>query len=54
MRWLDLAVIGLYLVAMPVLGLLLSGRQRSAQDYFVGSRELPWWAVCFSVVATET
>ncbi|MGW1676743.1 sodium:solute symporter [Saccharopolyspora sp. NPDC002376] len=54
MRWLDLAVIGVYLVAMPVLGLLLSGRQRSAQDYFVGSRELPWWAVCFSVVATET
>ncbi|KAA5832583.1 sodium:solute symporter [Saccharopolyspora hirsuta] len=54
MRSLDLAVIGLYLVAMPVLGLLLGGRQRSSHDYFVGSRQLPWWAVCFSVVATET
>ncbi|GAA4619490.1 sodium:solute symporter [Saccharopolyspora hordei] len=54
MRSLDLAVIGLYLVAMPVLGLLLSGRQKSSEDYFVGSRQLPWWAVCFSVVATET
>ncbi|MDA3643485.1 sodium:solute symporter [Saccharopolyspora indica] len=54
MRSLDLAVIGLYLVAMPVLGLLLGGRQKSSQDYFVGSRQLPWWAVCFSVVATET
>ena len=54
MRALDLVVIGLFLVAMPLLGLLLSGRQRSSQDYFVGSRQLPWWAVCFSVVATET
>ena len=54
MRSVDLVVIALYLVAMPVLGVVLSGRQRSAQDYFVGSRQLPWWAVCFSVVATET
>lgn len=54
MRTVDLVVIGLYLVAMPALGLLLSGKQRSSQDYFVGSRRLPWWAVCFSVVATET
>jgi SSS family transporter len=54
MRSLDLVVIGLYLVAMPVIGVLLSGRQNSSQDYFVGNRQLPWWAVCFSVVATET
>ncbi|KEI42988.1 sodium:solute symporter [Saccharopolyspora rectivirgula] len=54
MRSLDLVVIGLYLVAMPALGMLLSGRQRTSKDYFVGSRQLPWWAVCFSVVATET
>lgn len=54
MRTADLVVIGLYLVAMPLLGLLLSGRQRSSRDYFVGSGRLPWWAVCFSVVATET
>ncbi|MEU6130396.1 sodium:solute symporter [Saccharopolyspora sp. NPDC047091] len=54
MRSIDLIVIGLYLVAMPLLGLLLSGKQRSSQEYFVGSRTLPWWAVCFSVVATET
>ena len=54
MRTVDLVVIGVYLVAMPALGLLLSGRQRSAKDYFVGGSGLPWWAVCFSVVATET
>ncbi|GGM40012.1 sodium:solute symporter [Longimycelium tulufanense] len=54
MRSLDAVIIVLYLLAMPALGLLLSGRQRSSTDYFLGNRSLPWWAVCFSVVATET
>lgn len=54
MRSIDLIVIGVFLVAMPLVGILLSGRQRTSQDYFIGGRDLPWWAVCFSVVATET
>ncbi len=54
MRLLDLLVILVYLVAIAAVGLRLSGRQASATAYFVGERDLPWWAVCFSVVATET
>ncbi len=54
MRLLDLAVILAYLVAIAAIGLRLSGRQQSAAAYFVGERDLPWWAVCFSIVATET
>ncbi|WP_019811274.1 sodium:solute symporter [Saccharomonospora halophila] len=54
MRALDLAIIAVFLVGTPVLGIALSGRQRSSADYFVGSRRVPWWAVTFSVVATET
>ena len=54
MRLLDLAVILVYLVAIATVGLRLSGRQDSATAYFVGERDLPWWAVCFSIVATET
>ena len=50
----DLVIIVLYLLAMPVIGLLLRGKQRTGADYFVGGRNLPWWAVCLSVVATET
>lgn len=50
----DLTVIVLYLVATAWLGLKLSGRQRGLKDYFLGGRNLPWWAVCLSVVATET
>lgn len=54
MRWLDLLVIAIYLVVIATIGLRLSGRQRSASDYFVGEHDLPWWTVCFSIVATET
>lgn len=54
MRLLDLLVILAYLVAIAAVGLRLSGRQASATAYFVGERDLPWWAVCFSIVATET
>lgn len=54
MRPVDIAIIVTYLLAMPVVGIALSRRQRSSSDYFVGERSLPWGAVCFSVVATET
>jgi len=53
-RGLDVAVIVAYFAAVIVFGLLLAGRQRDATDYFLGHRGLPWWAVMFSVVATET
>ncbi len=54
MRQLDLVVIVLYLVVIAFVGLRLSGKQKSAKDYFVGEGRLPWWTVSFSVVATET
>jgi len=54
MRPLDIAVIVAYFIAVIVFGLLLAGRQRDAADYFLGHRGLPWWALMFSVVATET
>lgn len=51
---LDYLVLAGYLIGVAVLGIRMSGRQGSASDYFLGGRDLPWWAVCFSVVATET
>ncbi len=51
---LDAAVIAIYLVGVVALGLWAGGRQRSATDYFLGGRDLPWWAVTGSIVATET
>lgn len=54
LTWFDLIVIAIYLAAVLLFGLTISGKQTSTRDYFLGSRDLPWWAVCFSIVATET
>src|SRR5690349_23469893 len=54
LRALDVAVIAAYCAAVVVFGLVLSGRQRDATDYFLGHRGLPWWAIMLSIVATET
>ncbi|MFI9505323.1 sodium:solute symporter [Nocardia sp. NPDC052566] len=54
MNALNLAVIVAYLVIVAWVGLRLSGKQKSSTDYFVGEGRMPWWTVCFSVVATET
>ena len=51
---LDYSVIAIYLLGVAALGIKMGGRQQSTTDYFLGGRNLPWWAVCFSVVATET
>lgn len=50
---LDWAVFGGFLVLATVLGERLAGRQRGLRDFFLGGRNLPWWAVAGSIVATE-
>lgn len=51
---LDYAIIIIYLVAIAVLGKLSGGKQKSVKDYFIGSQQIPWWAISFSIVAAET
>ena len=50
----DLFVIVAYFVATLGIGLWSTRRQSTAGDYFLGARDLPAWAVLFSIVATET
>ena len=51
---LDLTVLIVYMAAVTLWGAWLGRGAKGATDYFLGSRELPWWAVLLSVVATET
>jgi SSS family transporter len=51
---LDFAIVIGYLVFVSVLGAVLGRQQKDASDYFLADRAIPWWAACFSVVATET
>ncbi|HVT38854.1 MAG TPA: sodium:solute symporter [Gemmatimonadaceae bacterium] len=50
----DLIVLVAYLAGTTSLGLWLGRNQKNARDYFVANRSLPWWAVMFSIVASET
>ncbi len=54
MEALDYGIIGLYLCLIIWLGSSFAKRQTTASEYFLISRTVPWWAVCFTVVATET
>src|SRR5437899_11598377 len=51
---LDFVVIVAYLIGVTLLGVYVGRRQRDAKDYFVADRAIPWWAVMFSIVASET
>src|SRR5258707_314118 len=51
---LDLAIVLLYLLAVTALGIYFRRSQRDVRDYFLGGRTAPWWAIAFSIVATET
>lgn len=49
----DWLVIAAYFVLAAGIGLVFAGRGgRSLSDYFVGGRQLPWWLVGTSMVAT--
>jgi SSS family transporter len=52
--WVDYAVIGLYLAAITAFGAHFARFQQTRRDYFLTGRTVPWWGVCFTVVATET
>ncbi len=50
----DYAIVIVYLLGVTGAGILISGRQRTSRDYFLGGKQLPWWMVGFSIVAGET
>jgi len=54
MQTLDLIIIFGYLIGVTLFGIWFSGRQETTEDYFVGDRSVPWWAIAASIVATET
>jgi SSS family solute:Na+ symporter len=51
---LDAVVLVLYLAGTTALGLYVGRRQRDSNDYFIADHAIPWWAVMFSIVASET
>ena len=50
----DWVVIIAYLGAITGLGVWFGKDQRNTRDYFLGSRNIPWWGIGVSIVAAET
>lgn len=43
-----------YMAGVTALGMRFRGAQHGVKDYFLGGKKTPWWALAFSIVATET
>ena len=52
-RPLDLVVIIVYLLGMACVGVWFSKRNKSTEEYFVGSRSFPGWAIGLSMLGTS-
>jgi len=50
----DIVVIIGYLILCVIIGLKMGGKPTDANTYFTSRGTVPWWAVSFSIVATET
>src|SRR3984957_13808501 len=50
----DLGIVIAYLLGVTALGIYFRRGSQDAKDYFLGGRTAPWWALAFSIVATET
>jgi len=51
---LDITLIVVYVISVTAWGTWLGRRQKDSKDYFLADHAMPWWAVCFSIIATET
>jgi SSS family transporter len=54
MRYIDLAIILVYLAAITWFGARFRSGQKNLRDYFLGGRTAPWWAISLSIVSAET
>src|SRR5882757_5956127 len=50
----DWAIISLYLLGIIALGIWFGKDQHNTRDYFLGSKNIPWWGIGLSIVAAET
>jgi len=50
----DCAVLLLYFFIIIFIGLRMGRRERNLEDFALGARQIPWWAVLASIIAAET
>ena len=50
----DAAIIAAYMLGVVLFGIWMGRGQRDVTGYLLGGRNLPWWGLLLSIVATET
>ena len=50
----DSAVLLLYFFVIIFIGLRMGRKERDLEDFALGRRQIPWWAVFASIIAAET
>ncbi|MBS1492325.1 MAG: sodium:solute symporter [Bacteroidetes bacterium] len=51
---LDYAIVIIYLIGSIAFGIFKAGKIKNTKDYFLGGKNMSWWSVGFSIVASET
>ena len=52
MVFLDWCIVVCYMALVIILGVVAGRQEKSTDDYFLGGRAMPWWAVTLSIYAT--
>src|ERR1700752_224618 len=50
----DTGVLFLYFIVIISIGLRMGRKERDLEDFALGGRQIPWWAVLASIIAAET
>ncbi|MBE9196414.1 sodium:solute symporter [Synechocystis sp. LEGE 06083] len=53
MGMIDWAIVLVYSVIVIVIGAIASRKQDNTDEYFRGAKQIPWWALGFSIIATS-
>ncbi|RZK48899.1 MAG: hypothetical protein EOO99_08320 [Pedobacter sp.] len=51
--WIDYATLVLYLVVLAGISIYFSKQKDASEDYLLGSKSIPYWAVGISIMATQ-
>ena len=54
LSFLDYGIVFLFFCGLTIFGLYQGRYNRTAEDYFLAGRNIPWPITMFSIVATET
>ena len=53
LHFIDWVVLAAYALILVVIGVISGRKEKNTEDYFLGGRSMPWWAVMVSIYATS-